>query len=388
MSAAPALAAQQMNRFDTRLAVWFCAVGVFLRLASPVLAHNPDTSYARIGISSNQVSFRLTYDLFTLSKIARLDDNGDRQVSRAELERHAPEIQDFLRRAIAIEVNDHESSLGEAAGLTWPPDAGAAIHEQDYHSAAALIHFRFAQPLDDTPENVAITFNFFGDFGERHTVLGAFEYFGQVDEVLFSRFEPDFDYYTGYEPPLAKRLWKFLKLGVGHIFLGYDHICFLVALVVVSRFRELVKIVTAFTVAHSLTLILAALEWVTLPTRLIESGIALTIVYVALENLWVRDTRHRWLLTFGFGLVHGFGFANVLGESGLPTTGLVRCLLAFNLGVELGQLAIVLALLPLALWFGKWRHGRKVVVALSLVLALFGAAWFVDRVFALGFMPF
>ncbi|MBI5774934.1 MAG: HupE/UreJ family protein [Verrucomicrobia bacterium] len=382
--------AQKAQTFSIEHLMWkfLCAFCVFSRLTLPALAHNPDTSYARIGISSNQLSFRLTYDLFTLLKIARLNDNGDRQISREELERHAPEIFDFLRQAVAIEINGHEGSLGAPAGFVWPPDAGAAIHEQDFHSAAALVHFRFTQPLDDTPENVAITFNFFGDFGERHSVLGVFEFGGKEEEVLFSRFEPDFDYYTGYETPLPKRLWKFLKLGVGHIFLGYDHICFLVALIVVSRFRELVKIVTAFTVAHSITLILAALEWVTLPTRLVESGIALTIVYVALENLWVKDTRHRWLLTFGFGLIHGFGFANVLRETGLPTTGLVRCLLSFNVGVELGQLAIVLALLPLALWLGKWRHGRKVVVALSLVLALFGAAWFVERAFALGFMPF
>lgn len=366
----------------------FCAFCACLCLALPALAHNPDTSYARVGISSNQLSLRFTYDLFTLLKIAKLDDNNDRQISRAEIEHHAPEVIDFLRRAIEVEINGHDGSLGEYAGFIWPPDAGEAIHEQDFHSAAALIHFRFVQPLEDTPENVAVTFKFFGDFGERHSVIGVFEFNSKEEEVLFSRFEPDFDYYTGYETPLSKRLWKFLKLGVGHIFLGYDHICFLVALIVVSRFKELVKIVTAFTVAHSITLILAALEWVQLPTRLVESGIALTIVYVALENLWVKNTSHRWRLTFFFGLIHGFGFANVLRETGLPTTGLVRCLLSFNVGVELGQLAIVLLLLPVALWLGKWRHGRRTIVALSLVLALFGAAWFVDRAFALGFMPF
>jgi hypothetical protein len=371
-----------------RIWKFFCAVCAFLRLVSPALAHNPDTSYARIDISSNQLSFRLTYDLFTLLKCASLDDNNDRQISRAELERHAPEIQDFLRRAIAIDINDHESSLGEPAGYIWPPDAGDAIAESEFHSAAALIHFRFTRPLEETPENVAITFKFFGDFGERHSVIGVFEFSGKEEEVLFSRFEPDFDYYTGYETPLAKRVWKFLKLGVSHIFLGYDHICFLVALIVVSRLKELVWIVTSFTVAHSITLILAALELAKLPTRLVESGIALTIVYVALENLWVKDTRHRWVLTFCFGLIHGFGFANVLAETGLPSTGLVRCLLSFNVGVELGQLAIVLLLFPVSLWLGKWRHGHKAVVVLSLVLGLFGAAWFVDRAFALGFMPF
>ena len=177
-----------------------------------------------------------------------------------------------------------------------------------------------------------------------------------------------------------------------HIFLGYDHLLFLLALILLSRFRDLVLVVTSFTLAHTLTLILVALELVTLPTRLVESGIALTIVYVALENLWTKDTSHRWLLTFCFGLVHGFGFANVLRELGLPATGLVRSLLSFNVGVELGQLAVV----PPAwlAWRGcpRWRDNeaavRKADRGLSLVIAAPGTAWFVDRAFALRFMPF
>jgi hydrogenase/urease accessory protein HupE len=193
---------------------------------------------------------------------------------------------------------------------------------------------------------------------------------------------------TGYEPPLWKRLWQFLRLGVAHIFLGYDHLCFLLALVVASRLRELVWIVTSFTVAHSLTLILAALDVVRLPVRLVEAGIAATIIYVAVQNLRDAPTESRWLLTFFLGLVHGFGFANILAEMRLPTTGLVRCLLSFNLGVELGQLAFVAVCLPLVALLRKSKHERRVVTALSAMLALFGAAWFVDRVFALGAMPF
>jgi energy-converting hydrogenase Eha subunit E len=233
-----------------------------------------------------------------------------------------------------------------------------------------------------------VTFDFFTALGERHTVLGSFDFRGQPHEVTFTRFEPDYDFVTGYETPLWRRLVKFLKLGVEHIFLGYDHIAFLIALIVVSRFKELVKIVTSFTVAHSITLILATLDVVNLSPRWVEIAIAGTIVYVAVENLWAKTTRHRWLLTFVFGLIHGFGFANVLREMSLPATGLVRCLLSFNFGVELGQLAIVLALLPLALWLGKWRHGRKAIVVISVLLALFGAAWFVERAFAMQFMPF
>jgi hypothetical protein len=297
---------------------------------------------------------------------------------------------------------------------------GPAIPAADYHSANGLIHFDFVRACDQPPQAVAIAFGFFQDFTERHTILGVFVCSGDEYETTFTSYEDYFEYSTGFEPPLqlsrekpapvspqtrhslGERLWRFFKMGVEHIFIGYDHICFLIGLIVVSRFREVVKIVTSFTVAHSITLILAALDVITLPSRLIETGIAATIVYVALENIWMlaRDaqpfqasnpafpsTTHRWKLTFFFGLIHGFGFANVLRELGLPTVGLVRSLLAFNVGVEIGQIAIALGLLPLALLVPHWRHGKKAAMLISAFLALFGIGWFVDRAFNLEFMP-
>lgn len=377
-------------------------------LAVLLLGHNPDTSYAEVRIGSDKVETRLTYDIFTLQLIEPLDDNRDGSLSRAELTSHLPRIEKFLREHTWLTINsdDETEELGEATGFVWPSDIGDSIPAADFHSANGLIHFNFVRRVEEMPEQVALTFGFFGQFGDRHTVLGVFKYDTQVYELTFSRYEPDFTYVTGYESktherlpdspaPVAtgetsmvSRLSRFFVLGVEHIFLGYDHICFLIALIVVSKFREVVKIVTSFTVAHSITLILATLDVVRLPPRLVETCIAATIVYVAVENLWVKDTRHRWLLTFFFGLVHGFGFAGVLRELGLPKAGLIRCLLAFNLGVEVGQLAIATALLPLALALNRWKHGRKVVVAISVLLALFGLAWFVERALGLEFMPF
>jgi hypothetical protein len=350
-------------------------------------AHNPDTSYARVVIGEREIAFRFTYDLFTLQKVTALDADRDARISRAELQRGLPAIHAFLRRHIAVGLDDKVADIGQPVDFVWPPDAGDTIAEADYHTANGLIHFNFRRAADDTPQNVVLMFRWIAPLTVRHVVLGSFDYRGASHEVTFTRFEPDYDYVTGYEPSLGRRLWQFLRLGIAHIFLGYDHVCFLIALLLVSRFGELIKIVTAFTVAHSLTLILAALEIVTLPTRLVETAIAATIVYVAIENIRGAPTKHRWLLTFVFGLIHGFGFANVLGEMGLPTTGLVRCLLSFNVGVELGQLAIVLAAVPLVALMRKSKHERRITIALSLLLGVFGAAWFVERAFALGFMP-
>jgi hydrogenase/urease accessory protein HupE len=362
---------------------------VWIACTLSLLAHNPDTSYIRVQIAADQVQTRLTLDVFTLRKIARLDDNDDGELQRAELARHAPEIYSFLREHIWLTIDTAQSEdLGERAGFVWPADTGESIREADFHTANGLIHFDLVRPVEEMPEEVTLTFGVFDKLGSQHSILGVFAVSGNEYEVTFGKYEPDFTYETGVQPVLAHRLWRFFKMGVKHIFVGYDHICFLIALIVVSKFREVVKIVTSFTIAHSLTLIMAALDVVHLPTRLVETCIAATIVYVAVENLWVKSTRHRWWLTFFFGLVHGFGFANVLREMGLPTTGLVRCLISFNVGVEFGQLVIATALLPVAWILARWKYGRIAVITISCLLAAFGLAWFIDRAFALEFMPF
>ncbi len=145
--------------------------------------------------------------------------------------------------------------------------------------------------------------------------------------------------------------------------------------------------ITSFTLAHSITLILAGLQIARLPSRFVECAIAATIVYVAAENLWRRAPAHRWRLTFGFGLVHGFGFANSLLAMGLPASGRVRCLLMFNVGVEVAQLLIVLALFPPLTLLARSRHAAGVRTAVSVAVGIVGMCWLVERAFGLSFMP-
>ena len=179
---------------------------------------------------------------------------------------------------------------------------------------------------------------------------------------------------------------SFLKLGVEHILTGYDHLLFLLGLLVACRrFRSMALIVTCFTLAHSVTLALAALDVVNLPGRVVEPLIAASILFVGVENLLRREEpKWRWALTFGFGLIHGFGFAGVLREVGLgaSTSALAVSLFSFNLGVEVGQLAVTALLLPL-LW--KLREvaafARYGVPVVSAVVALAGAYWLTVRLF-------
>jgi len=184
-------------------------------------------------------------------------------------------------------------------------------------------------------------------------------------------------------------MWHYLLAGIEHIAIGYDHIAFLIAVIVWGRkLWPLVKVVTAFTIAHSITLSLAVLDIVRLPSLLVETLIALSIVYVAAENFFVRDMRHRAWITFGFGLIHGFGFASVLRDYGLPQDALVPALAAFNVGVEVGQIVIVGIAFALFLaarrLFGDAKGEvpamRTMPLALSGAILLLGLYWTIERV--------
>ncbi len=178
----------------------------------------------------------------------------------------------------------------------------------------------------------------------------------------------------------------FFGLGVEHILTGTDHLAFLLGLLLAARgLREMAWVVSGFTVAHSITLALAALEIVQISPEIVEPAIALSIAYVAVENFWEPPARRRVAITFLLGLMHGFGFAGILAELGLPAGQLAVALVSFNVGVEAGQLLVVLPLLPLLLWLRRYERWRVTGVrVLSVLLALAGIAWFVARILEVG----
>ncbi len=177
---------------------------------------------------------------------------------------------------------------------------------------------------------------------------------------------------------------KFFAAGVEHILTGYDHICFLLAVVLwASRAWPVIKIVTAFTVSHSITLSLAALQIINLPSQWTEVAIALSIIYVAVENFFTRKVDGRWRDTFVFGFIHGFGFASGLIELGVPQRAIVPALAGFNIGVEIGQIGVVMVVIPLLVLIDKkfcnGERSPRLVYACSTVIAGFGAYWLLVR---------
>ena len=354
-----------------------------------LLGHNPDTSYVRVKISPERIETRLTYDIFTLLKITLLDDNADGQLQRTELANHAPQIAEFLRSKIGLAVSedDDDADLGDFPRLPLAARCRRGNSGRRLSLGQRPGAFRFSpRAIRAACRSRPIAFGFFGRFSDRHTVLGLFECQDDKYEITFTNLEDSFEYQhrlrahqaaDGAAAPRA--LWRFFKLGVEHIFLGYDHICFLIALIVVSKFREIVKIVTSFTIAHSITLILATLDrraarhadwWK--PASPPRSSMSRS------ENLWVKDTRHRWRLTFFFGLVHGFGFANVLREMGLPSVGLcAACCPSTSASIRPARhrhLPVAAGLRPEPLEARpRCRHGHFYFAR------PFGTAWFIDR---------
>ncbi|MBU09318.1 MAG: hypothetical protein CME13_15290 [Gemmatimonadetes bacterium] len=362
---------------------WFGLAAILLIHARPGAAHEINTSYSVVSVRSDSVRLILSIDEADLIRLdPQIDVNGDGLLYRDEVRGGG--------EAMALKLQDRLST--EVDGEPHTPEMLSAAPEVDV-DGNLFLRIVYDVPLaDEPPATLVLDLEKFLQaplLDEHKNLVRVFVASDQPELLaVLSASSPVGRFQLREEVDLLAQVMHFVWLGVEHIFIGYDHIMFLAALIVIgSRLGPLVKIVSAFTVAHSITLILAALEIVSLPTRWVEAGIALSIAYVALENFWIRGASHRWMLTFAFGFVHGFGFANVLRDLGLPSQGLVPSLLAFNVGVEIGQVVIVAILLPGILWAAKHGHQQRLVQVASAVILLFGVGWFVERVFDLSYMP-
>ena len=353
----------------------FALVLLFFAAPSTVRAHKLNTSYANLIAEDAALNVRVRMDDFDLLKIG-IDQDGDGQLFYEEMVAGLDDIFAFVEGQMRLKANGQPLVLVRGSGDITPDNKGNMF-----------ANLYFSAELEDPVGELEVWIGWPERFGDAHKNLAKIALPGQpLVQAVFSAESPQ-QTFAG-QKSLWEHIYEFTVLGVEHIFLGYDHVMFLLALIVVGgRLLSLVKIVTAFTIAHSITLCLAALEVVRLPSQWIEAGIALSIVYVAVENFWLKRTDYRWVITFAFGLVHGFGFANVLRELGLPTRGLVASLFAFNAGVEIGQVGIVALVFPLIAWLGRRPYQRTVVWVVSAVIGLFGLGWFVERVFELEYMP-
>lgn len=274
----------------------------------------------------------------------------------------------------------------------------------DNHSDGAYAVLRFDVEGLGRPTGLGINYQALFDIDPKHRGLLRLENGGQTTVGVFSPETPDQQFDLG--APSHTPFFTFVEQGIWHIWSGYDHILFLLSLLlpgVLRRkdghwepvpaarpaFMNILKIVTAFTLAHSITLSLATLGVVHLPVRLVESSIAATVVIAALNNVYPFFAERGWMVAFGFGLLHGFGFANALADLGLHTGQMAATLFGFNLGVEIGQLTIVAVFMPLAL---SVRHlmfyQRFVLRAGSVAIMVIASTWLAERVLDVKWLPF
>lgn len=348
-----------------------------LLAATAADAHELSTSYTTVTVQPERLLVEVGFRPSDLIEHFKLDTTGDGRLDPSELDAAAAEMAGY--------VADHLGVSANFMPLELEPQGAAFIADG---SGGTLARFAFVAGSRKSPGQITLQVDFSDRLGDKHINFVKLISGEQIQQAVLSTEEPSHRFTLGKGVSLLAQLGAFVLLGIEHIFLGYDHILFLLALILLGgRLRDLVKIVTAFTIAHSITLTLAGLELLALPASLIESGIAISIIYVACENFWMREASHRWIITFFFGLVHGFGFANVLRDLGLPSRGLVTSLLAFNVGVEIGQIAIVALLFPVIVWLARQTFRRQVVLTASGVILLFGLGWFIERAFDLSFMP-
>jgi len=277
---------------------------------------------------------------------------------------------------------------------------GVSDHLIDSHTDGAYAVLQLIGTCPKASGNFSLKYDLLFELDALHRGLLRLTLDGQAHTAVLSPERTEQNFVAG-ETSRLKQFGQYLIEGIWHIWIGFDHILFLLALLLpavlvhearrwhgVARFgdalREVLWVVTAFTVAHSITLSLAALGLVELPSRLVESAIAASVVLAAANNLWPILEGRRWMAAFAFGLIHGFGFASVLAELGLPRETLVLSLLGFNLGVEAGQLAIVGAFLPVAYVLRNTPFYRRgVFVGGSLITLLIALIWFIERAFDL-----
>jgi hydrogenase/urease accessory protein HupE len=351
-------------------------VALALLVAAPLAAHDPGLSSATLWLQQQRLTATLTFAPSDLETLLPMDLDGDGQVSDAEFQETRAVLERFAREGVQVSLDGELVSPAESSVERTADQRGRNIE----------IQLRFPARAD--AEQLTLRNALLPDLpaGHRHYVTLLDESANLVGETLLDRTNNVFEISLQHSNGAAssRSFGEFFVLGVEHIVTGYDHLLFLLGLLVVGgSFASAAKIITSFTVAHSITLGLATFGVVQLAPAVVEPLIAASIAYVGLENIARRNLEGRWLLTFVFGLVHGLGFASVLRELGVGagSGGALESLLAFNLGVETGQIGIAAIALPLILGLSQRpRLALYLRPATSVVVVTLGTWWLIERV--------
>ncbi len=352
---------------------WLYLLISLLVLNSVATAHWSDLSVAEISSQDKQVQMLLTYPT-GLTAFADSDKNGS--LSVAEVSANQAKLEQMLGEKIKITMADQAGRLSLESAFSQNTNKQTSSQT---HSTVRL-RYQFDSPVTQ----YKIFYNLFVAGVSTASCVATVQHNNEMQSVVFT--PNNLELNVGIQMA-SVNLIGFIQLGFEHILTGYDHLLFLLALLALGGgLVYLLKVITAFTVAHSITIALTTLGIIGLPSQIIESGIALSISLVALENIWRRFDvpkleRGRWLLVFAFGLLHGMGFAGILQELQVPPNNLPLAILGFNVGVEIGQLLVVIPAFLLLTWLKKLRWNIPVQYAASAAAVLAGGYWFIERAF-------
>lgn len=359
-------------------------MALLLAWALPAQAHKASDSYLSLTVEKDRIEGQWDIALRDLEMAVGLDADGDAAITWDELRARHEAVAAYALSRLQL------SSDGAACPLR------VTQHLVDRHTDGSYAVLRLQATCPQPVTSLAVDYNLLFDIDPQHKGLLRLTHQSATGTAIFA---PDArsQKLQVAAPAPWRQFTDYVRHGAWHIWIGFDHILFLVSLLLPAvlvrkdgqwqgretlkaALIDVLKIVTAFTLAHSLTLSLAALGALSLPSRLVESAIAASVILAALNNLWPLVHRWRAAVAFGFGLIHGFGFASVLADLGLPQGALVLSLVGFNVGVELGQLAIVAAFLPLAYALRRGLFYRRVVMAGgSALIALIAIVWLAER---------
>ncbi len=385
-----------MTTMRAHRALWVLA-GVLL-LAEAGSAHFANQSYIFLRVYHDGMEGRIELPAGDLDGVLSIDTDGDGALSEAEVSAAGARIEAYLDAHFSIAAEERRYDIRYVERAVRRIEIGDYVVQVFQAESTGLIPdvvtMRYSAILEAKPDHRG------GLVIEHNAKIGLEKNHVRMS-FLFGPGREEFDLRLLGENRL-RQLARFVREGMWHIWRGFDHVLFLIALILpavmvrrghvwepVDRFRpaviHVVKVVTVFTVAHSITLSLAAFNVLELPTRLVESVIALSVLLVALNNLYPIFSDRTWLIVFAFGLFHGFGFASVLREIALNRQAKILSLFGFNIGVEIGQVILILAVFPVLYLLRRQTAYRPVgLTAASALISVAATWWFVSRTFDVG----
>jgi hypothetical protein len=355
-----------------RIAIcWGLGLLMVLSLSTPSPAHWADLAVADIQIRERDVDVNLTVPT---GLIAQFDNDKNKQLSELEITTHQKDLQEFLSEKIRLTAAGQKNDTLTIKSTVAKKIPSNLIATPDTHSSL-LLQYHWVDPVNQ----LQMHYDLFVPGVNTARCLAQVLRNDRVDNLVFT---PDSKNAALIDAPIGQQISSFIRLGIEHIWTGYDHILFLISLLMLGgELGYLLKVVTAFSLSHSVTLFLAALNIISVPSRWVEIAIALSIAYIASENLWRKQPQARWQLAFAFGLIHGLGFSSALQELDLPRTNLVTSLASFSVGIELGQFAIVLMVYFALSYLRKFPWDLTIRRLISVGVIVMSAIWFWERAF-------